>query len=108
MSDRPTIHELEAILDEPAGDIEILPSGEVVVKSVLAKLRAENERLREAQAIVNMQAEDTLLWAFPLDECLQTIQEVHLQQALRRLHEAIEGKTLEECAAEVLKEPDDA
>lgn len=46
MTDKPTIHELEAILDEPAGKVEILPGGEVVINDELTRLRAENERLQ--------------------------------------------------------------
>ena len=58
---------------------------------------AEIKRLREAQAIVDEQAEQTSLWFFP-----QHITEDILQKALRRLHVAIEGKTPEECVREIL------
>ncbi len=71
------------------------------------ELRAENERLHEARTIVDAQAEDEVLWSIPFMG-LPSIQEEYLQKELRRLHEAIEGKTAEECAREALKEPDDA
>jgi hypothetical protein len=53
-------------------------------------------------AVVNEQAEDGGLWFVP-----QTITEDYLQRALRRLHVAVEGKSLEQCAREALKWPQD-
>lgn len=50
------------------------------------------------RAVVDEQANDEGLWFVPV-----TITEDYLQKALRRLHEVIEGKSSEECAAEVLK-----
>ena len=46
-------------------------------------------------AIAQEQAEDEGLWFMA-----ETAPEAYLQKALRRLHEAIEGKTAEECAIE--------
>jgi hypothetical protein len=51
-----------------------------------------------AIVVVNEQAEDDGLWFVP-----QTITEDYLQRALRRLHEAVEGKSREQCAVEALK-----
>ena len=48
--------------------------------------------------VVNEQAEDGGLWFVP-----QTITEDILQNALRRLHEAVEGKSSEECARAALR-----
>lgn len=47
--------------------------------------------------MVDEQANDDGLWFVPV-----TITEDYLQRALRRLHAAIEGKSPEECAMEVL------
>ncbi len=52
-----------------------------------APKRAESERLRVAQKLVAAQAEDEGLWFVA-----QTAAEGYLQQELRRLHAAIEGK----------------
>ena len=57
-------------------------------------------RLGKALAVVNEQANDEALWFQPV-----YITEDILQQALRRLHEAIEGKSAEECAMDVLDRP---
>lgn len=51
----------------------------------------------EAMKVVDEQAADTGLWCVP-----QTVFEDELQRALRRLHEAVEGKTSEQCARAVL------
>lgn len=47
--------------------------------------------------IVNEQANDDGIWFVPA-----TAAEAYLQQELRRLHEAIEGVTAEECGENVL------
>jgi hypothetical protein len=52
--------------------------------------------IQSLQACVAIQAEDEGLWFVA-----ETAPEAYLQQALRRLHEAIEGKTPEECAEEL-------
>ncbi len=57
-------------------------------------LQAKMDKVRE---IADEQAEDERLWFIP-----QYITEDGLQWALRRLHEAIEGKTADECAATIL------
>lgn len=51
-------------------------------------------RLRE---VVKAQAEDEGLWFIAA-----TCSEAYLQQALRRLHELIEGKSADECARSVI------
>ena len=56
------------------------------------------KRLAEARAIVDEQANDDGLWFLA-----ETAPEAYLQQALRRLHEAIEGKTQERCAIEAIR-----
>src|SRR4051812_5380359 len=58
-------------------------------------------RLAEVEAIVNEQAEDAGLWFVPANAA-----EAYLQQELRRLHAAIEGKTPEECARAILTRTD--
>jgi hypothetical protein len=50
--------------------------------------------------IVNEQAEDERLWFIPVYAT-----EAILQQALRRLHAAVEGKSPEECAAALAAQP---
>jgi hypothetical protein len=54
-------------------------------------------RLRAAQAVAARQADDEALWFEA-----ETASEAYLQQALRELHEAIEGKTSELCAREAV------
>jgi hypothetical protein len=54
-------------------------------------------RLQAAEHIVAEQAKDEALWCV-----CDRISEAHLQQELRRLHEAIEGKTGNQCAREAL------
>lgn len=51
----------------------------------------------EARRIVDEQANDEGLWFIA-----ETAAEAYLQQELRRLHAAIEGKTPEQCAVDVL------
>jgi len=51
------------------------------------------------KAVVDEQANDEGLWVVP-----ETITEDYLQRALRRLHEAIEGKSSEQCAIETLEQ----
>lgn len=61
-------------------------------RSIIAKWRADYDavevHMRQARTVVNEQAEDHGLWFVP-----KTITEDYLQKALRRLHEAIEGKS---------------
>lgn len=61
------------------------------------RVSADLDRLAEAREIAARQAEDARLWF--LDP---TPEEDYLQRALRELTEAIEGKSGEECAHEVL------
>ena len=61
----------------------------------MATLKEYQNRL---MVIVDEQAEDEGLWGKPV-----YITEHILQQALRRLHAAIEGKTPEECVKELMK-----
>ena len=63
----------------------------------------EKTRLTNAMRIVAEQAGDEGLWGRNLDGTTSIV-EAYLQQELRRLHEAIEGKAQEECAAEALAE----
>jgi hypothetical protein len=49
------------------------------------------------KAVVDEQAKDDGLWFIA-----ETCAEAYLQQELRRLHAAIEGKTPEQCAVETL------
>jgi hypothetical protein len=58
----------------------------------------ENARLRAAQKVIAEQAEDDGLWFIAKNSS-----EAYLQQALRRLHVAIEGKTPDECAYDALR-----
>jgi DNA repair exonuclease SbcCD ATPase subunit len=57
------------------------------------RLQAAERRLHAIQSKVNEQSEDDGLWIVP-----RTLPEAYLQDALRTLHEVIEGKTSEECA----------
>ena len=52
---------------------------------------------RTAQSVVDEQANDEGLWFWP-----QTVGEDILQRALRRLHEAVEGKSAADCARSAL------
>lgn len=61
------------------------------------QLEASNERVRAARIIVDEQAGDDGLWFIA-----ETCAEAYVQQALRRLHAAIEGKTPEQCAIETI------
>lgn len=65
--------------------------------TLLSLLREERARAAAMHAVVDEQAEDEGLWFQPT-----TITEDILQKALRRLHEAAEGKTAEQCARAVL------
>ena len=49
------------------------------------------------KALVDEQAKDDGLWFFA-----ETCAEAYLQQELRRLHAAIEGRTSEQCAKALL------
>lgn len=56
MSVKPTLHELEKILAEPGGKVEILPDGRVVVDAELTRLRtrvAELEKSLERAELLN-------------------------------------------------------
>lgn len=64
-------------------------------------LRNATQRLQAAIKVVNEQAEDAGLWTTNLDGTL-LITEAYLQQELRRLHGAIEGKSLEECVEDLM------
>jgi hypothetical protein len=54
---------------------------------------ADIERLKAARSLVEEQAKDEGLW-FRAETCA----EAYVQQALRKLHAAIEGVSPEECA----------
>lgn len=53
--------------------------------------------MEDPMQVVKEQAEDEGLWFVP-----RYISEDILQKALRRLHEAVEGKTSEQCARAIL------
>ena len=59
---------------------------------------AAYEEIERLLALVNEQAEDEGLW-FRAETCA----EAYVQQALRRLHAAIEGRSPEECARRALE-----
>ena len=61
----------------------------------------DNKRIKTIKDIVNEQANNEALWFEA-----RHITEAYLQQELRRLHEAIEGKTSKECAIEIIKKSD--
>ena len=62
------------------------------------RLHYVEARLASIQALVDEQAEKDGLWCDA-----KTATEGYLQGALRRLHEAVEGKTGDECAVDALK-----
>lgn len=77
---------------------------EVNYKVILESGREADKRVAElegklgaAQEIAAQQAEDDALWA----QCVY-MSEAYMQQELRRLTEAVEGKTSVECAKTVL------
>ena len=61
------------------------------------RAEAAEAELAELRAVVNRQAEDSGLWFEA-----QTAPEAYLQQELRKLHEAIEGRSQKECALAAL------
>jgi len=66
------------------------------VNDAIQKLRTVNDaiqRLQAAEQVVNEQLDDEGLWFVAT-----SAPEAYLQQELRRLHEAIDGRTKEECA----------
>lgn len=69
------------------------------VKTMLENAYAQGKRdaLKEARKVVDAQSLDDGLWFSPV-----YLTEDYLQKALRKLHEAIEGRSPEECAADVL------
>jgi len=78
------------------------PYGDNLLASIAArkaKRRADAGRLAQAEQIMAAQANDDGLWFVA-----QTAPEAYLQQELRRLHEAIEGKTATAVAADILLE----
>lgn len=54
--------------------------------------------LQKAEKLVKKQAKDERLWFI-----VETAAEAYLQQELRKLHEAIEGKSQKECARDFLR-----
>ena len=58
------------------------------------------QRLRKAEALAKEQCYDSELWYV----YGSTKREAYLQEALRSMHEAIEGKTQEECIKEFTEE----
>lgn len=61
------------------------------------RAEAAESQVRAMQAVASEQAEDPGLWFIA-----ETAAEAYLQDALRRLHAAIEGKSPEECARAAL------
>lgn len=64
-----------------------------------AREKALVEALEKAKALVDVQAKDESLWFEAV-----YVSEAILQQALRKLHEVIEGKSQEDCAKAALAE----
>ena len=62
----------------------------------IKRLQAQNELLEE---LVATQAADEGLWFIA-----ETAPEAYLQASLRKLHEAVEGKSSEQCALAAFKE----
>ena len=74
--------------------------GEPEIEADLAALSAAIEAMEKesaTQTIVDRQAEDSGLWFKA-----ETAAEAYLQQELRALHKAIEGKSAKQCAEETL------
>ena len=57
------------------------------------------DRLNNALAVVKSQAEDAGLWFIA-----KTATEAYLQQELRKLHAAVEGRSPQRCAEKFLME----
>jgi len=66
---------------------------------ILVTNKRQREALDRAQNVVNRQADDYGLWFKAV-----TAAEAYLQQELRRLHEAVEGKSQRVCARTALEE----
>lgn len=65
----------------------------------MTDIKAALETAKRLRALVSEQADDPGLWFVA-----ETAAEAYLQQELRRLHAAVEGRTLEECARAALAE----
>lgn len=76
------------------------PCDDCGAPSVAYVLLADAQAVRRAAAIVDEQAEDDGLWFVA-----ETAPEAYLQAALRRLHEAVEGKSARACALDALSQP---
>lgn len=68
------------------------------IRPLLERCADALETAEAARNVVNEQAEDGGLWCIPVH-----INEDILQKALRRLHEAVEGKSPDDCARDALK-----
>jgi len=91
-----------AMLDQP---LVVRGTEEEVVAAVDPtgeRWRTDLDLLARARDLVAQQAQDAQLWTPWVGE---TIREHYLRCALRELHEAIEGKSQEECARAALGEP---
>lgn len=88
-----------------ATDLDGVSEAAAAIERLTAERDAAQSKLVEAVAIVNEQANDDGLWFIE-----QLASEAYLQQALRRLHAAIEGISPDDSARGFLAtmEPDDA
>ena len=73
------------------------PAQRTALRAGADPARAQS-RLNAIQALVDEQACDESLWCIPV-----YLSEKVLQDALRRLHEAIEGKSRTQCAIDALR-----
>lgn len=76
-----------------------------VMRAMLSARPTASSDGERARAVVQEQADDWGLWCVP-----ESVMEDLLQKALRRLHEAVEGKSATECAIDALAstQPDSA
>ncbi len=84
--------------DEPTWDLAVFTNLILNdIPALIAWIEALEARQVKLEAVVAEQAADDGLWFQA-----QTAPEAYLQQALRELHEIIEGKTSVECAEKTL------
>lgn len=77
--------------------VTLLAADDLFHASPYAEIERLRDRTKAALEVVNAQAEDEALWCQPV-----YASEAYLLAALRRLHEAVEGKSSEQCARAVL------
>lgn len=81
---------------------EVGEYSEDLLDEIMAEFTAERshwqDEVERARRVVSEQAEDPMLWCAP-----GNIVEEALQKALRKLHEAVEGRSADQCAVDAIR-----